>query len=102
MKKTAKTIVKSDYGTVVVYTPRHVGTCKLRDRNDNSCSCPKWAYHRAKGGKPVQQALKAISLADALPKANKILEGFHPEIAKAREKNEPKAGIGIDAALDAY
>ncbi|MGC1452968.1 MAG: hypothetical protein WA830_23300, partial [Candidatus Sulfotelmatobacter sp.] len=95
---------RSPYGVVSVYTPRHVGECKLRDRNDNSCSCPKWIYQRPRGGKAVQMAAKTPSFTEAVAKAMNILRGFDPEIAAAREKNNPKAaaGISIENCLTAY
>jgi integrase len=96
---------RSEYGVVSVYTPRHVGECKLRDRNDNTChACPRWIYQRPKGGKAVQMAAKTTSFTEAVTKAKDILKGFDPEIAAAREKNNPTAaaGISIVDCLAAY
>ena len=95
---------RSPYGVVSVYTPRHVGECMLRDRNDSSCSCPKWIYARARGGKATQMAAKTPSFAEAVTKAQQILRGYDPEIAKAREKNNPTAAaeISIEECLRLY
>lgn len=98
-----KTVFDSRYGKVAVYTRRHINGCDLRDPNDNRCSCPKWLYCRPRGGgKAVQKAAGTPSFTEACGEAQRILDGFNPEIAKAREKNEPVPGITIEAALDKY
>ena len=101
-QKTPKTIFKNGHGTVVVYTPRHVGGCQLRDRNANTCACPKWLYMKPRGGKAVQRAQRTPSFAEACAEATRILDGFNPEIAQAREITEPKPGITIEACLGLY
>jgi len=102
-QRSRKTIFKSIFGTVIVYTPRHGAPCKLRDRNNNSCGgCPKWLYLKAKGGKAVQRAAGTPNFTEACAEAQRVLRSFDPEIAKAREKNEPKPGIGIEDAITQY
>ena len=102
-KRTARWRAKTPHGTVRVYTPRHVEPCKLRDPNDCTCSrCAKWVYAKPRGGKAVQMAAKTISFAEACATAMKILDGFNPEIAAAREAKAPKQGNGIEAVLAEY
>lgn len=93
---------KTDYGIYSVYTRKHIDSCKLRDRDQIGCSCPKWLYLHPKGGKRFQQAAGTPSFAEACEIGRKILKGFDPEIAKAREVNHPTPGITIDAALEKY
>ena len=100
--KVRKTIYRSIHGTTVVYTPRHLGECRLRDRNANGCGCPKWIYSKARGGRAVQQSARTPSFAEACALATRILDGFNPEITKAREVNEPEPGIGIEACVEIY
>lgn len=102
MKKAKRWREKSDYGVVSVYVPRHVNGCGLRDRNDVNCNCPKWLYHRAKGGRAVQVSAQTTSFTEASVKAKDILKRFDPEIAAAREKNNPTAGISIEDCLTQY
>jgi hypothetical protein len=101
VQKLPKLVLESPHGSVIVYTRRHVGHCKL-DADDNRCSCPKWLYLKPRGGKVVQKTAHTPSFSEACDEANKILRGFDPEIAAAREKNEPKLGITIDKALTDY
>jgi integrase len=97
-----KTEFTSIHGTVIVYTRRHIGGCKLRDSNENHCSCPKWLYSKPKTGKAAQRSAGTPSFTEASEQAQKILRGFDPEIRAAREVNQPKAGITIEAALALY
>jgi hypothetical protein len=101
-QKAQKFILRSIHGTVRVYTPRHINGCPLRDRDANTCSCPKWIYSKGRGGKPVQQSARTPSFAEACEEASRILAGFNPEIAAAREINEPEPGIGIEACVELY
>ena len=101
-KRPQRETVRSDYGSVAIYTRRHINGCELTDTNDNHCSCPKWLYVKPKEGKAVQKAAETPSFPEACEKARKILDGFHPEIAKARHITEPKLGVTIESALAAY
>lgn len=92
----------SAYGTVRVYTPRHVNGCELRDPNACFCGCPKWVYAKPKVGKATQVSAKTPSFTEACVTAKRILDSFHPEIAAAREKNTTAAGIGIEDCLRLY
>src|ERR1035437_863427 len=97
-----KTMFTSIFGSTIVYTPRHINRCQLRDRNSNGCSCPKWIYLRPRGGQAVQRAARTPSFTEACAEAQRVLRSFDPEIAAAREVNEPKPGIGIEACIDLY
>jgi len=97
-----KTAFTSIFGSTIVYTPRHINGCKLGDRNANHCSCPKWIYLKPRGGKPMQKAARTPSFTEACAEAQRILRSFDPEIAAAREKNDPRPGIAIEAALSLY
>jgi integrase len=97
-----KTKVKTEHGTVIVYTPRHVGDCQLRDRNANLCSCPKWIYSKPKDGKPTQRAAGTPSFTEAVAKAQELLDSFNPKVAAALAITQPKAGITIEDALALY
>jgi len=101
-KRPARTVFKSIYGTVRVYIRRHLDGCDLSDPNDTHCNCPKWLYSKARGGRAVQKAAGTPSFTEACGQAQRLLKGFDPEIAKAREITEPKLGITIQAALQAY
>ena len=102
MKKVSKTEFHTIHGRTVVYTRRHINGCKLRDRNANGCACPKWIYSKAKGGKAMQRAAGTPSFTEACEEAQRILKGFDPEIAKARQINEPAPGISIEECLALY
>ena len=97
-----KTKFKTEHGTVIVYTPRHVGGCQLQDRNANLCSCPKWIYSKPKGGKPTQHAAGTPSFTEAIAKAQELLDSFNPKVAAALAITKPKAGITIEDALALY
>jgi integrase len=102
MKKRPKTILKTDYGCVRVYVRRHIGECRLRDPNEVNCGCPLWFYLSPENGRAVQQAAKTSSFTEAIVKAKRVLKAFDPEIAAAREINEPTPGIGIEACVALY
>ena len=95
MKKRPKTMLKTDYGCVRVYVRRHIGECRLRDPNEVNCGCPLWFYLSPVDGRAVQQAAKTTSFTEAVTKAKRVLKAFDPEIAAAREINEPTPGIDI-------
>ena len=101
-RRPQKTVFTTIFGTTIVYTPRHINGCNLRDRNENHCSCPKWIYMKKRGGKAIQRAVRSPSFTEACAEAQRILRSFDPEIAKAREKNEPAPGISIEDALSLY
>jgi integrase len=100
--KPQKTEFHSIYGSVHVYVRRHINGCELRDPNETRCSCPKWLYSKPRGAKAVQRAAGTPSFTEACAEAQRILKGFDPEIAMAREKNEPVPGIAIEAAIGLY
>jgi integrase len=102
MKKAQKTEFRSIHGSVIVYTRRHINGCKLRDRNENRCSCPKWLYSKPKNGRAVQRAAGTPSFTEASEAAQRLLKGFDPEIAKARQITEPKLGVTIEDAIALY
>jgi integrase len=101
-KRLAKTTFSSIYGSVRVYTRRHINGCELGDPNDQRCSCPKWIYAKPRDGRAVQKAAKSPSFTEACADAQRILKGFDPEIRAAREITEPVPGITIEACLEAY
>jgi integrase len=99
------TVFASLYGTVRVYTPRHIHGCALLDARDNRCSCPKWIYSHHKGGKPVQKSAGTPSFTEACEKAQKELKSFDPEIRAARAILEPAAdsnALTVEGALAQY
>ena len=50
----------------------------------------------------MQKAAGTPSFAEACAQATRILDGFNPEITKAREITEPEPGIGIEACVELY
>jgi integrase len=99
------TVFASLYGSVRVYTPRHIHGCVLLDVRDNRCSCPKWIYSHPKGAKPVQKSAGTPSFTEACEKAQKELKSFDPEIRAARAVLDPIAdtdAITVEAALARY
>ncbi len=101
-KRPQKTAFTSLHGTVIVYTRRHTKPCKLRNPNENLCSCSKWIYIKPRGGKAVQKALGTSSYTEAVAEAQRILKGFDPEIIAAREITQPKLGPSIEAVIELY
>jgi integrase len=98
-----KTISKTDYGAVRVYTRRHINGCQLKSVADNLCSCPKWIYAKARGEAAHQIAAKTSSFTEACSKAQRILKGFDPEIRAARLTiAQPTPGITIEEAVNSY
>lgn len=92
----------NQFGTVRVYTRRHIHGCRLPSPDHNHCSCPKWIYSKARGGKPVQKTACTPSFAEACGQAQTILRGFDPEISQARTLASPAPGISIEDALVRY
>src|ERR1035441_721169 len=86
--KLPKAVFSSNYGSVRVYTRRHINGCELRDPNDNHCSCPKWIYAKPHDGRALQEAAKSPSFTEACARAQRMLKGFDPEIRAAREITE--------------
>jgi integrase len=97
-----KTVLDSRHGKVIIYVRRHINGCELSDSNQLSCCCPKWLYVRQRGGKAVQRAAGCTSFTEANALAQKILDGLNPEVAAAREINEPTPGIDIESCVDLY
>lgn len=99
----AKTVFSSLYGTVRVYTRRHIHGCQLTHPDQQHCSCPKWIYAKARGSKPRQQAASTPSYTEACEVAQKMLKGFDPEIRAARELVAPATGaVTIEGAIENY
>jgi hypothetical protein len=86
-------VLSSSHGSVHVYTRRHINGCTRVDPNDNRCSCPKWIYSKARGGKPSQRAARTPSFIEACSIARKILEGFDREPGTPSEQQpQPQPG----------
>jgi site-specific recombinase XerD len=94
--------LSSQYGTVRVYTRRHINGCKLPTPDHNHCSCPKWIYCKRRGGNAIQKSAGTPSFTEATDQAQKILKGFDPEIAAARKVNTPVLGPAIEEVLTRY
>jgi integrase len=97
-----KVVFASLYGTVRVYTRRHINGCSFTDPNQQQCSCPKWIYSNPKGGHAQRLAAGTPSFTEACEKAQKILKGLDPEIRAARQITHPAAGISIEHAIEEY
>jgi site-specific recombinase XerD len=83
--------LKNPYGSVKPYT-RHEADCEHKsDPDHNDCRCAKWLYVNQRGTKPYRKSLKDPSWASAMGKAQEALDGFHPEIAEARSKQQAEA-----------
>ena len=82
--------LKNVYGSVKPYT-RHESDCPHKsDPEHNSCRCAKWLYVNQRGSEPHRHSLKTPSWAEAMREASKVLDGFHPEIAEARKREQVK------------
>jgi integrase len=101
-KRAPKTAFTSIYGSVRVYTRRHINGCTLRDPNESGCSCPKWLYLKPVGGRAAQKAAGTPSFTEACGDAQRILKGFDPEIAAARVITQPVPGITVESCLEKY
>jgi len=97
-----RTVFSTQYGTVRVYTRRHIRGCPLAP-DEQHCSCPKWIYSYPRGGKPRQESAGTPSFTEACEKAQKMLKGFDPEIQAARAIVSPVSeAITIEAAFTRY
>jgi site-specific recombinase XerD len=94
--------LSNQFGTVRVYTRRHINGCQLPTADHNHCSCPKWIYAKARGAHWTQKAANTPSFAEACDMAQKILRGFDPEISQARAITAPAPGISLEDALTRY
>jgi hypothetical protein len=92
----------TEYGTVRVYTRRHINDCKFTTPDHNHCTCPKWIYSKPRGGKAIQKSAGTPSFAEACATAQKMSRGFDPEISQARAITAPVPGISLEAALARY
>lgn len=97
-------MLQNKWGSVRPYT-RHVATCKFRRRKDyNDCECPKWLYEyprdRNLRRKNPRRSLNTPRWNEALKEANHVLDGFNPEIARARahEEQQNKEMLTVEAA----
>jgi integrase len=98
-----RTVFSGQYGTVRVYTRRHIRGCLLTSPDQQHCPCPKWIYCYPRGGKPRQESAMTPSFTEACEKAQKMLKGFDPEIQAARAIVSPTSeAITIQAAFDRY
>lgn len=100
----SRALFSSIYGSVRVYTRRHINGCPLVGPNFNHCSCPKWVYSKARDGKPRQKAAGTPSFTEACEQAHRILKGFDPEIAHARARDlaaTPET-VTVEAAVASY
>jgi integrase len=92
----------NQFGTVRVYSRRHINGCTLPTPDHNHCSCPKWIYSKASGGRAAQKTANTPSFAEACGQAQKILRGFDPEISQARSLVSPAPGITLEDAITRY
>jgi integrase len=100
-----KIVFKTRFGTVRVYTRRHINGCPLQSVNEQHCSCPKWIYCSPKEGQPQRRAIGTPSFTEACEEAQEILRGWDPAIRAAREITHPAAapaGISIEQAIEQY
>lgn len=98
----SRAVFSSQYGSVRVYTRRHINGCGFTLADQQHCPCPKWIYAKARTGKPSRRAATTPSFTEACDQAQKLLKGFDPEIAAARKTNTPAHGPTIQEALDRY
>lgn len=83
--------LRNQFGRVKPYI-RHQSACPYKNKSDhNTCRCPKWLYVNQKGAKPRRYSLVTSSWAEAMREATKVLDGFNPEIAQAREQQKKAA-----------
>jgi hypothetical protein len=99
-----RTVFASIYGTVRVYTRRHINGCPLPGPDFNHCTCPKWVYSKARDGQPQQKAANTPSFTEASEQAQRTLKGFDPEIAQARARDLTGApeSVTVEAAVATY
>jgi hypothetical protein len=100
-----RTAFSNRFGTVRVYTRRHINGCKLSDPNQQHCTCPKWLYKNARGSKPVQEAANTPSFTEACDVAQEWLKGLDPEIRAARALIAVKSseqGMTAEEAIERY
>lgn len=83
--------LKNQWGSVKVYI-RHTKECPESETPDEQakCHCAKWLYEYQREGKPIRRSLNTYSWPEALREATRVLDGFNPEIAKARAAEEQK------------
>ena len=93
-----KTIFKSRYGAVRVYTRRHIHGCRLISADEQNCNCPKWIYSKAQDGKPLRQTAGTPNFIEACEVAKRILRNMDPEIREAREWLNSVQAIRADIA----
>ena len=96
-----RAVFSSHFGSVRVYTRRHINGCSFTQPDQQNCPCPKWIYAKARDGKPSRRAATTPSFTEACEQAQKILKGFDPEIRAAREVVAP-AGITVETAIEHY
>lgn len=98
----SKTVFASQFGTVRVYTRRHIHGCPNTSPDQQNCHCPKWIYANPRQGRPTRTAAGTPSFTEASEQAQRILRGFDPEIRDARNLAQPAPGIPIAEALTRY
>jgi len=94
-----KTMFRSRYGAVRVYTRRHIHGCKLISPDDQNCVCPKWIYSKPRDGKAAQKTAGTPSFGEACEIAQRILRNMDPEIREAREWLKSVQAIRADIAV---
>jgi hypothetical protein len=76
-----KFFISSRWGTVYVYTRRHLDGCRGISRFSCLCPCPKWIYSKPRGGgRARQESAHTSSFAEACEIARKILDGFESQV----------------------
>jgi integrase len=96
----SRAVYKNQFGTVRVYTRRHINGCLFTDPDQQHCQCPKWIYSKARGGRHAVKSANTPSFTEACGIAQKILRGFDPEIAFSRKEAAP--GPTIEEIIERY
>jgi integrase len=89
---------KNQFGTWRVYTRNHIDGCPFSSSDNNQCGCPKWRYLRQKGHPKIEQACGTPSFAEACAEVMRIVKGWEPEIAAAREREQREKLQSVDIA----
>jgi len=92
------------YGSVRVYTRRHINACLLQDDNQQNCGCPKWMYVSPRGAAPYRKSAGTGDFTEACDEARKVLKGFDPVDPEVQELRKLKGGssIAVEDAIERY